>query len=370
MRICVVGGGLAGTMLAWRLVRHSGVEVELVAGPAGGGDATRASGGIVRGFEEDPELSELAWRSLAELRGSELLRSWSGYRETGGLYVLGEPLPEERLAGLHRRMPGAVELLDRRTLARRFGLAGLPSQAVGILERGAGYLSPDQLRAGARADFTARGGALDEGVLRDLRPGEDGVGYATDRGRRCADAVVLAAGAWTGRLLHDSGLPPVGLRTKVIQYALYDVRGVCPPPFVDVSSGLYGRPAGPGRMLFGLPTERWDVHAGPQPFLDAEERAVRRAVALRLPGLQVDPPHRSVATAEAYVPQGRLALRPVPSCPAGLFTFAGGSGAAAKTALAAGALAADDLLARFGVRSGAVSAAAARPIPIPGGEPR
>ncbi|GAB2721477.1 hypothetical protein GCM10010442_48330 [Kitasatospora kifunensis] len=384
----MVGGGIAGTMLAWRLVRHAGVEVDLVTGPDGVGDATRASGGLVRGFERDPGLAELARLSLRELRGSALLRAWSGYQETGGLYLLDEPLPEARLTELQRLMPGAVELLDRRELAHRFGLAGLPEGALGVLEHQAGYFSPDQLRTRAKADFAARGGSLDEGVLRDLWPGTDGVGYRTDRGRHRADVVVLAAGAWTGRLLHDCGLPPTGPRSKVIQYAVYDVQGACPPPFVDESSGLYGRPAGPGRMIFGLPTERWDVHAGPQPFMDGEERAVRRAVALRLPGLQVNPPRRFVAAAEAYVPQGRLALRPVPSSPAGLFTFAGGSGAAAKTALAAGAQAAAELLGQLGVRATTDRPSTdrqssdrqssdrpstddgRRPIPIPEGEPR
>ncbi|MDH6580630.1 FAD-dependent oxidoreductase [Kitasatospora sp. MAP5-34] len=393
MRICVVGGGIAGTMLAWRLIRHAGVDVDLITGPDGADDATRASGGLVRAFDPDPALAELATRSLRELRASALLRQWSGYQETGSLYLRAEPATGPR----HPRTPtpDAAELLDRHALAARYGLTGLPEHTTAVLEHHAGYFSPDLLRRGARADFTARGGHLDHGVLREIRPGPAGVAYRTNQGWANADAVVLAAGAWTGRLLTDCDLPPIGVRTKVIQCAVYATgtgrntgtgtdtgtdtgTGRHPlPAFVDETSGLYGRPAGPGRMLLGLPTQRWDVPPGPQPFMDREERAVRRALAQRLPGLQINPPHRFVAVAEAYVPEGRLELRPVPGHHPALFTFTGGSGGAAKTALAAGAGAAADLLGHLGqpghpaVRpSTHPNTEDTRPTPIPEGERR
>ncbi|WP_344444505.1 FAD-binding oxidoreductase, partial [Kitasatospora nipponensis] len=335
MRISVVGGGIAGMLLAWRLVRQPGLRVDLIAGPEAVGDATRASGGLVRAFEIDPALASLAQLSLRELRASALLREWSGYRETGSLYLLDGPARPHRVSELQEQLPDSVELLTSRQIADRYGFAGLPASTEAILERQAGFFSPELLRQNALADFTARGGQLDRGVLRAVRPRADSVAYRTDQGWSQADALVLAAGAWSGRLLRDCGLPPAGLRTKVIQYAVYEVEGERPPAFLDDTTGLYGRPAGPGRMLLGRPTERWDVDPGPQPFMDREELAVRRTAAELLPGLRIRPPHRFIAVAEAYGPQGRLLLRPVPVPTGHLFTYTGGSGAADKTALAA-----------------------------------
>ncbi|MCQ4084251.1 FAD-binding oxidoreductase [Streptomyces sp. RB6PN25] len=347
MRICITGAGIAGMLIAWRLVRQAGVHVTLITGPDAEHDATAFSGGLVRGFDTDPRLSELAARSLAELRESALLRDWSEYREVGSVHVVGSSPAGERLAVLDRMLPGSASLLQPAELAAQFGMEGLPEQAVGVLELHAGYFSPDALRRAARRDFTARGGEVYEGAIRELGPDADGFVYRTSTEYGHADAIVFATGAWTGRLLSDLGFPDTqtGLRTKAIQCAVYEVEGERPPAFVDETSGLYGRPAGPGRMLFGLPTDRWDLPPGPQVFLDREEREVRVAVARRFPGLTVHRrPRRVIASAEAYAAEGRLALRPVLEHRTGLFTYAGGSGAAAKTALAASADAAADLM--------------------------
>ncbi len=52
MQVSVLGGGLAGALLAWRLARQPGVgRVSLAPGPARDRDATAASGGAVRGYE-------------------------------------------------------------------------------------------------------------------------------------------------------------------------------------------------------------------------------------------------------------------------------------------------------------------------------
>ncbi|MCZ4125344.1 NAD(P)/FAD-dependent oxidoreductase [Streptomyces sp. H39-S7] len=353
MRICVVGGGLAGMLLAWRLVRHPGLRVTLVTGAPGTRDSTGVSGGLVRGFEADPRAAESAARSLQELRASALLREWSEYRETGSLYILHSAPPLRRLIDVDRSLPGSVLILDRRELAARYGFSDLPEDSAAVLERHAGYFSPDALRRGARADFVARGGLLDATDLRSLdRPEGGELGYRTGAGRGTADLVVLAAGGWTGRLLTGLGLPAPDLRTKVIQCALYATSGDHPPPFVDETSGLYGRPAGPDRMLLGLPTDRWDTDPGQRVFLDREERTVRQTAARRLPGLALNPPHHFIAMSEAYAPEGRLALRPALPYPSGLFTFTGGSGGAAKTALAASSAAAGELLAPIPITEG------------------
>ena len=57
-RIAVVGGGIAGAMLAWRLCEVvKGGAVHLFTGePHRRADASSASGGLTRAFEPDPAL--------------------------------------------------------------------------------------------------------------------------------------------------------------------------------------------------------------------------------------------------------------------------------------------------------------------------
>ncbi|HEY0639710.1 MAG TPA: FAD-dependent oxidoreductase, partial [Pseudonocardiaceae bacterium] len=134
MRGCVVGGGLAGSMLAWRLA-HAGAgwQVDLVTGSAGSArgrvaDATGASGGAVRCYETEPEQRWLAVASLVELLGSATLREWAGYRRTGSVYL--RPAGTDRhavaaeVADIERGLPGSARLVDGPELERA-GWAGL-----------------------------------------------------------------------------------------------------------------------------------------------------------------------------------------------------------------------------------------------------
>jgi glycine/D-amino acid oxidase-like deaminating enzyme len=320
-RIAVVGDGIAGALLAWRLA-GAGATVTVFGGAAGP-DATAVSGGLTRGFEPDLQTCRLAAESLAELLADPDLARSAGYRRTGSVYVLpsAEDLdrPLKELDGL---LPGGAAVLPAAELADRYGFRGLPGSAVGVVEPQAGYLSPDALRHFALATVDRAPAPADP-----LAPGP-------------YDLVVLAAGRWTGRLLAAAGLPDGGLRTKALQYGLHPAGGWAPPAFVDETTGLWGRPADGGTVLLGLPSSQWDVDPDrPEPDALAPAR-VARAVLDRF-GVRVGEPVRVVAAADGYADPPVLELRPVRP---GLFTFAGGSGGAAKYALAASRAAATALL--------------------------
>ncbi len=113
MRVRVVGGGLAGSLLAWRLAQLPGTRVELLTGPLRAADATAASGGAVRAYDALPEQRQLAIESLVELLASPVLREWAQYRETGFAYL--RELRRGR-ATWPRRWPGSSESCrDRRS---------------------------------------------------------------------------------------------------------------------------------------------------------------------------------------------------------------------------------------------------------------
>lgn len=347
MRVGIVGAGLAGALLAWRLRQASPRVVVDVFVPADGGvgDATGASGGLVRGFERSLEAGRLAADSLAELRGDPALRKAAAYREIGSVYLLPpgtDPTPSVAL--VEARLPGSVEVLAAGGRPGGYPLRGRPAGAVAVVERHAGYLSPAGLRAAVLARL-AEGGTQIRPVPVTGVSAEPALRLADGTIARC-DVVVLATGAWTPALLAASRLAAGGLRSKQIQYSVFPARLPGLSAFVDDLTDLYGRPAADGAVLLGLPCDRWDVDPAevrPDPALvervAAQARRTFGAAALG------DRPIRTVASFDCYCDPPGLLLREV-TPGAALHTFTGGSGGAAKTALAASRVAAGMLLSR------------------------
>jgi hypothetical protein len=133
-------------------------------------------------------------------------------------------------------------------------------------------------------------------------------------------------------------LPNTSLRTKQIQYTVHDVDLGRLGAFVDDNSGLYGRPAGAGRFLLGLPSQRWDVDPSALQCDDQLATAVVRCTERRL-GVRIVGAGHTVSSADCYHDPAGLALRDA-SAGSSIYTFTGGSGGAAKTALAASSAAA------------------------------
>ncbi|TPQ18611.1 NAD(P)/FAD-dependent oxidoreductase [Streptomyces sporangiiformans] len=333
-RIGVAGAGIVGTLLAWRLrLADRNVRVELVDTVSSERGATGASGGLVRGYDPEPRQLYLAASSLAELRASRLLRAWSCYQETGSVYLQADSGHPAALAELERLLPGSVQ-------TRGPGEAPYLATRHAVVERHAGFISPRRLRDEVLADFVRMGGDLVHGQVGGIRAEPDGtVSWQVDGQQRRYDTGVLATGPWTPALL-----PGDGYRTKLIQYGVYEASGTVPAPFVDEVTGLYGRP-GPGNgVLLGVPSDTYDIDPAklrPDPAL------VRRTTELAtrvFPGLGIAGLRHIVVAADCYTaPQG-LRLRPAAEAVPHLFTFTGGSGGAAKTAIAAARQSADSLL--------------------------
>jgi glycine/D-amino acid oxidase-like deaminating enzyme len=323
MNICVIGSGIAGSLLAWRLAR-AGEDVELVLGPVQHRDATGVSGGLVRGYEPTRAQRDLAVASLLELATDERVRAWARYAEVSSVWAV--PQLESLTAAaaeLEEQLPGSVELRTAAELTA-LGWRGLPDGGGAIVERRAGYLDP---------------GALRDAVIDDLAARSNVSLQTCPSGR--ADLTVVAAGAWTHRVLANLGLDPQPLRTKSIQYALHYTAEWRPTPFCDTTTGLYGRPYGDGMLLLGLPTDDWAVDPDrlrPDPSL-AESAAY--LAGRRFPSLALSPVLRIVTAADCYGPEPVLDLRPAG---ANTYTFTGGSGGAAKSALAASSRAAAALV--------------------------
>jgi glycine/D-amino acid oxidase-like deaminating enzyme len=356
MHVSVVGGGLAGALLGWRLAQQPDVDrVTIAPGADRGHDATAASGGAVRGYETEAVQRQLAIDSLTELLADDRLRDWAGYTETGSLYRPRDTASIQAGAGeVSAALPGSVQLLTAADLRDR-GWSGddLDGSAVlAVEERQAGYLDPERLRSRVLADLADRRRVelLGDGAVTGLARGSftlSGAGHSASAVHSC-DILVLATGAWTPALLRAHGWDSAGLRTKAIQYTVFGINGWRPGTFVDEISGLYGKPAGAGQLL-GLPTQAWDVEpGGPEPDR-ALSNAVFELAQSRFPQLRLVAGAQPVAALDCYSTDSLLALRPVPGTGNRVFTFTGGSGGAAKTVLAASTRAAIQLASSAGL---------------------
>lgn len=348
MRVCVLGGGLAGATLAWRLAGPAyRVRVDLVLGADRCGDATQLSAGAVRAYEPHVEQRRLATASLLELTRSAVLRAWSGYVPVESAYLrVADPALATELAEVNDWLPASAELRDRGELSE-LGWGGLPANAVAIWERRAGRVSPSRFRDSVLVAVARRRSAtVLPGQVTAIEAAPSGaVRCRLEHGVREYDAVVVAAGAWTPRLLAASALPAYGYRVKSIQCAVFEYTGWRPPAFVDETAGCYGMPVADG-LLLGVPTEDWNAEPGrPLPAPQLHERAAALATT-RFPRMRLGPIRRRIYATDCYTDPPVLRLRRVAATDHDIYTFSGGSGGSAKTVLAASLRAAEELTGR------------------------
>jgi glycine/D-amino acid oxidase-like deaminating enzyme len=307
----------------------------------------------VRGFEPDAANCRLATDSLAELQADQQLAAWAGLQELESVYVSADAPGAVDIA-LRRQLTelsGGARAVGPDELARQYGIAGLPDRSVGVVEPRAGAIAPGRLRRHVLAELARLQVPRTLGRIDQVAVADDQVVCKWDGQARRYDALVLASGRWTPRLLAASDLPVPHYRTKTITYAWYQATGAPQYCFVDETSGIYGRPGPEGQLALGLPSTEWDVDPD---MPAADDDALRRAAGLarsRFRKLRLGSLQRVVTSADCYTEPSGLTLRPVLDDSMPLYTFTGGSGGAVKTALAASAVAARELLATLSGRN-------------------
>lgn len=212
----VVGGGVMGTSIARELAFGSDPldrpVVLLERRDLGSGSSGR-SGAILRALYADRELSAMARDSMREYASFHTRTGRSiGYRRTGVLTLAGPQVPEwpprlaEYVAGM-QDLGIEVELCDAAALRELIPGLAIVEETVGVWEPDGGTVHPmralDAFAAMARSYgcVTRAGEEVREVEVRDGRARA----VVTESGRFECDAVVLAAGPWTQRLLAGLG---------------------------------------------------------------------------------------------------------------------------------------------------------------------
>ena len=263
--IVIVGGGIVAASAAYHLTRE-GVSVTVVDADWPG-SATGAGAGIIcpwtgRGQETSYQLSADGARYYPELLAmlTEDGHADASYARVGALCVAEDSGRLQAIAALVRsRQAARPEIGDVEALAD-----GEPKQLFPPLAAG---LSGVWISGGARLDgrsirdsllkaAAARGARRMRGTaVLDFSPGRV-TGVTVDGERVLADAVVVAAGAWTAQVCADVGwqLPIGPQRGQIVHAELPDASTASWPVILPPEDPyLLGVPA--GRIVFGATRE-------------------------------------------------------------------------------------------------------------------
>jgi glycine oxidase len=244
--VAVVGAGVIGTSVAWRAA-ESGHRVTLI-DPEPQAAASWVAGGMLAPVTEawpgEENVLELGVESLLRWPGfADRLRAAAGQDpglSTKGTVVLGADSADrsvlDTLHGYLAELGRSAELLTGRELRRL-------EPAIGPRIR-SGLSVPGDLAVDNRRLLTALFAACEARGVRVLRAQAhaigDGVVSLADGSSVSAETVVLAAGAWSGRL-H----PALAHAVRPVKGEVLRLRarpGSQPPPALTVRGLVEGRP--------------------------------------------------------------------------------------------------------------------------------
>ncbi len=328
MRVVVIGGGIIGALIALRL-GDLGAEPVVLERRRLGAEASWAGAGILCPIQ--PWLYPDAFTHLVEAS----LALWPGLAaelgERGGVAVefhrTGMLVPFERAddpecgeaLAWSRRFGWRVEDLDGAAL-RREEPALAPAMRRGLLWPEVAQVRNPRVLKAARAALLRAGVALRErtGAAELVRRGGRVAGVRTEAGEVVeADAVVLAGGAWSGRLAARFG---VGLPVEPVKGQIVLLRGA-PGVLGRIvkHARVYAVPRRDGRVLVGATMERADFDRRPTEEARAALLGAIREVA---PGLLALPVERQWTGFRPGSPDGLPFLGPVRAHP-GLWAATG-----------------------------------------------
>jgi len=347
--VAVVGAGFAGAATALHLARRGARVTLLEREPIAGAHASSQNAGMLRTAIADPALARVAVAGADGVAAAQALSEVPLVRPSGSLLLargvsleaLRRVVPELRESRRNVRWLEPAEAASRVPV-----LADAPFEAAlwtpedGVADTAA-YLTA--LLLGARRD----GAALHLGA--EVLGGDPGDGsrpvrLETARGLVQADAVVIAAGAWSDVVARRIGAAPLGLAPfRRHLHATGPLPDVDPRwPFVwALGDEVYFRPESGGLLL--SPCDEDPFPPG-EPPADPENRALLAGkVARAFPALVDLPLMRSWAGLRTFAPDRRFVLGRDPRAPR-VFWAAGLAGHGVTCAWEVGRIAAEAAL--------------------------
>lgn len=247
----VIGAGGMGSAALYHLARRGlrPLGLERFAVPHEMGSSHGLTRIIRLAFHEGPEYVPFGrrayelWRELEQRAGERLLRV------TGSVHagVPGSAGFEDTLrACVEQDVPHSA--LTGAELSARFPGYGLPPDMMAVVQPDGGFLAPERCVAAHAEAARSLGAEVREGErVLEWNAFAGGVRVRTERGAYEAGALVVAAGAWAGRLLPDLAGVAVPERQAVAWFEPEDAALFAPerfPVFIVTLDGeeYYGFP--------------------------------------------------------------------------------------------------------------------------------
>lgn len=315
--VLVIGGGAAGAAAARALAR-AGASVTMIRPPEIAGEAWRAAAGMLAAQVEttpDDPLFKLGIAGRAFYRReAPLLRESTGIdialSQSGILQLALTAADEERYrakVAWQRQRSEMAEWLTADEVHEQWPWLAPGCGAFHAIDDG--KLDPRQLVLALREDATRAGAVtIEDRVLAVRSNGGRVIGVRSEQGDHAAPRVVIAAGAWSGRL---DGLPrPLSVEPVRGQVSAYLWPTDLP------SATVYG----PNCYLLRRGDELWAgstmEHAGFTAESSAQATsAIHTRVSEIYPGLAVQTPLRSWAGLRPGTPDGRPIIGEEPRLP-------------------------------------------------------
>jgi dimethylglycine dehydrogenase len=330
-KVAVVGGGIAGCSVLYHLAKLGWTDAVLLEQHELTSGTTWHAAGLCTQYSASYNLMGLLrysvglYKSLQPEHGPVV-----GYRETGSLRLTSTPdrLDEFRhVAGVAELLDVPFEVVTPERAAELFPLldpagllaaAHLPSDGWVDPASAANALATGARTAGAQIVRQARVTALER------VPG--GWRLDTTRGEVRAGIVVCAAGQWSNEVATMAGarLPIVSMpHHYVLTAPIAGLRDASRelPVVRDADRSFYVRQDGDGLLVgpFEHDVEPWALDGIPAGFhnrlLRPEHGKIVRvleAAAERVPVLETTPIARTINGPDAYTPDGRCLMGPVP----------------------------------------------------------
>ena len=288
-RAAVIGGGAVGVTAAYDLARR-GADVTLYEKDEIAGGSTGRAAGVLYDAFASPEDARVGDRAI------ERFREFSGegdfeFRETPYVWFAREG-DERRADAIREQVPRMrdagrdVSFADREELRERFPAVNWRDVDVAAVAENAGHTDPESYADLLAEKASEAGAAIRTGVEADLDAdalavegvGETGGGGASTES---FDAILVAAGAHTKRLLATAGVP-VALkpyRVQALTAGFGDEHRADLPMCYDATGGYYLRPH-PEGLLAGDGTE--EVESDPDDWKREADREFRDSIRERL----------------------------------------------------------------------------------------
>ena len=323
MRVLVVGGGIIGCATALELAR-AGCRVTVFERATPGAEASSAAAGLLVPIDESPEtsfarLALASWRLYPDVVRDLEARTGIDveYVTRGTIYPASASRKARDVSQWADLAEFGVETLEDGEVQRREPALS-PTIRHAVFVKGDHWLNNQRLvlayaQAAASSGVELRGG---DNVSRVIVEGGRARAVVTEGERIDGDAVLLAAGAWSGELMAGLG---ARLRIEPRRGQMIALAHVPPVITHCVHGEVYLIPRPSGELLIGATVER----AGFQRAVTAEgiSSLLRSAIEL-VPALRDLPIARTWCGFRPWAPDSLPVLGPWPGID-GLFVATG-----------------------------------------------